>query len=114
MAAEIRNCATYLAEELHELCGEHPRRLRVVLCLGRLAHEAVVRTLSARLAAGKSEVRGSKLELPAFAHGQVAEVWPRVHLLDSYHPSRQNTNTGRLTEKMLDQVMLTARQLLDA
>jgi uracil-DNA glycosylase family 4 len=114
VAAEISNCAPYLAEELHELCGEHPRRPRVLLCLGRLAHEAVVKSLAVRLAAGESAARHRKLELPAFAHGQVAEVARRVHLLDTYHPSRQNTNTGRLTEAMLDQIMMTARQLLHA
>ena len=114
VAAEISNCAPYLDGELHELCGAHPRRPRVVLCLGRLAHDAVVRTLAARHTAGESATRRSKLELPAFAHGLVAEVAPRVHLLDTYHPSRQNTNTKRLTEEMLDQVMTTARQLLDS
>ena len=39
------------------------------------------------------------LELPAFAHGRCVEVGAQVHLLDTYHPSRQNTNTGRLTER---------------
>ncbi len=105
VAAEIANCAPYLAAELQELCGERPRQARIVLCLGRLAHDAVVRTVKA--------LPGREAgELPDFGHGRCTEIAPRVHLLDTYHPSRQNTNTGRLTEPMLDSVLAEARRLL--
>jgi uracil-DNA glycosylase len=50
---------------------------------------------------------------PAFAHASV-EVLPNGHtLIGCYHPSRQNTNTGRLTAQMMDDVFGTARRLLE-
>ena len=64
------------------------------------------------VAANRSQAGGSSLALPAFTHGRVTEVAQNVHLLDTYHPSRQNTNPGRLTEEMLDDVLTLARQLL--
>jgi uracil-DNA glycosylase family 4 len=106
VAKEIANCAPYLVEELAELCGVRPRRPRVILCLGRLAHEAVVKTVLSLA------MRGAAGSILPFGHGRCAEISPRTHLLDTYHPSRQNTNTGRLTERMLDEVMLKARELL--
>jgi uracil-DNA glycosylase family 4 len=113
VAAEIANCAPYLAEELRTLCGERPRRARVVLCLGRLAHEAALKALALGVGADRGQAGSSRSELPAFAHGRRTEMARNIHLLDTYHPSRQNTNTGRLTEEMLDDVLATARQLLE-
>ncbi len=114
LAREVASCASYLHEELTELCGVRPRKSRVVLCLGRLAHESVLKTLAARLdlPARASRKHSPGRQLPAFGHGRCTEIAPSVHLLDTYHPSRQNTNTGRLTEFMLDDVMLKARDLL--
>ena len=62
-----------------------------MLCLGRLAHRSL------EIALGK--------RLPAFRHGQLWEVMPRLWVADSYHPSRQNTNTRRLTPVMFDSVL---------
>jgi uracil-DNA glycosylase family 4 len=107
VAKEIANCAPFLVAELAELCGDRPRKPRVVLCLGRLAHEAVVKVLST--AVNRRTVR----QLPQFGHGRCTEISPRVYLLDTYHPSRQNTNTRRLTEAMLDEVMTQACRLLE-
>ena len=107
VAKEIANCAPFLVAELAELRGDRPRKPRVVLCLGRLAHEAVVKVLST--AVNRRTVR----QLPQFGHGRCTEISPRVYLLDTYHPSRQNTNTGRLTEAMLDEVVTQACRLLE-
>jgi len=62
-----------------------------VLALGRLAHESVGLALERRL--------------PPFRHGQAIALEPGLLLLDTYHPSRQNTNTGRLNAVMLDAVL---------
>ena len=97
---EIRNCAVHLAEELAAL-----PKLRVVVCLGRVAWEGFLAQL---LAAGQI---ARKREYP-FSHGarfQLPETW----LLGSYHPSLRNTNTGRLDAAMLRQIFLQARELAD-
>jgi uracil-DNA glycosylase len=80
-----------LIEELELL-----RRAAVVLCLGQIAFEETARTLGARL--GK------------FAHAAVFEHGGR-HILCSYHVSRQNTQTRRLTTGMFDEVVNTAKRL---
>jgi len=99
VAVEIRQCGSYLAAELETLTGSAPRRARCVLCLGRLAHDAVMRVLGMRS--------------PEFRHGRDAEVRSRLYLVDTYHPSRQNTNTGRLTPAMLDAVLLRTVAILE-
>jgi uracil-DNA glycosylase family 4 len=98
VAAELNQCRPWLTEELRELRGQQPRHPRCVLCLGRVAHQAV-----SRAAAGP---------IAPFSHGHREQIAPRVWLVDTYHPSRQNTNTRRLTEAMLDRVMIDVRQLL--
>ena len=52
--------------------------------------------------------------LPPFRHGQVQRLADALWLADTYHPSRQNTNTGRLTVAMLDEVLEVVRGLLQA
>ncbi|MFV2091149.1 MAG: uracil-DNA glycosylase [Pseudomonadales bacterium] len=99
IAAELNQCRTYLEEELDVLRGRTHRRPRCVLCLGRLAHEAVGRALAENI--------------PLFAHGRHSEITAQFWLADTYHPSRQNTNTGRLTESMLDGVLRRVAELLD-
>ncbi|MEJ7875723.1 MAG: uracil-DNA glycosylase, partial [Solirubrobacterales bacterium] len=89
--AERDECVPYLARELALLSGA-----RVLLCLGGFAWDGVLRTLRA---AGLEAPRPK----PRFGHGAQAEVRP-YELLGSYHPSQQNTFTGRLTEEMLDGV----------
>ncbi len=95
---ERDECVPYLARELG-LLG----RARVVVCLGGFAWDGVLRTLRA---AGVDPPRPK----PRFGHGAEAEVGPYV-LLGSYHPSQQNTFTGRLTEEMLDAVFRRAKEL---
>lgn len=96
IASEVNACNPYLAAELAQL-----RPGAVVLSLGGIAHKAVVRALGLRQADH------------AFAHG--AEYVPPggPRLLASYHCSRYNTQTRRLTEAMFDAVIARARELAD-
>ena len=98
--AELKHCRVYLEAELGLLT-----RARVVLVLGRIAHDAYLR------AAGWQE-RLAPRERPRFAHGAVARLPDGTILLSSYHPSRQNTNTGTLTRAMWHGVFRTARRLV--
>ena len=90
-------CLEHLAAELPLL-----KRARVLVCLGAFAWEGVLRTLRAL---GHRAARK-----PVFGHAAEAAVGPYV-LLGCYHPSQQNTFTGRLTEAMLDAVLERARAL---
>ena len=100
--AEEDACRPFLVEELRRLSG-----LRVTLALGSIAHRGVLAAL-AELGVPIPRPR------PKFAHG--AE-WTfdggAKTLLASYHPSQQNTFTGRLTEPMLDAVFTRARKLVE-
>jgi uracil-DNA glycosylase family 4 len=95
LPGEIRNCNRYLQAELCEL----PEGA-VVIALGRVAHEAVLRALDMRLSAR------------AFAHGAVHRLANGLHMVDSYHCSRYNTQTRRLTPEMFRVVFETAGELL--
>jgi uracil-DNA glycosylase family 4 len=96
--AELRNCLPHLAAELAAL-----PEVRVVVALGRLAFDACW-----KLAAHKGvDVRPR----PPFVHGRVYQPPAMPLLVASYHPSRQNTQTGRLTAAMLERVFRTARRL---
>ena len=95
---EITRCLPYLEAEMGLL-----RNARVIVALGRVAFDASWRLLVRRGAPARPK--------PAFAHGRSYNLAGLPTLLASYHPSRQNTNTGRLTELMLDQVFATARHL---
>ena len=110
---EIARCLPWLEAELDEL-----RRLRVIVALGRIAFDA-----SLRLLRGRGFVPSTR---PVFGHGAVTQMSgnqiegraasPRrpgqLTLIASYHPSRQNTNTGKLTEAMFDAVFTAARGTL--
>ena len=99
LAEEFARCRPYLGAEMRAL-----PRLRVVVALGRLAHEQVI---ALWLAEARIEQRAGL----RFAHGGEAQLRDGLHLLDSYHPSQQNTFTGRLTAAMLDAVLQRARWL---
>ena len=91
--AEGRRCSTFLQRDLGELLrAGRRRRPQAVLALGRFAHESVLRCVGLRVAA-----------FP-FGHGAVHELSAGVVLVDSYHCSRYNTRTGRLTWPMFDAV----------
>lgn len=92
LPTEIRNCNAFLREEL-----ERHDHVGVVITLGKIAFDAYCKT------------RGIT-PLPEFKHNRVYPFAPV--LIASYHPSRQNTNTGRLTEQMFDAVFARARKCL--
>jgi uracil-DNA glycosylase family 4 len=93
LPAEARTCNRFLAAEMEGMA-----RLRGILALGRLAHEAVLRARGLRVAAYR------------FGHGSVHPLADDVLLADSYHVSRYNTNTRRLTTEMFEAAV---RALLD-
>jgi uracil-DNA glycosylase family 4 len=95
--AERDRCLGYLVEELR-LLG----RVRVIVCLGAFAWDGALRALR--------QLGHHPPRKPRFGHGAEAVVGPYA-LLGCYHPSQQNTFTGRLTEAMLDAVLARARAL---
>jgi uracil-DNA glycosylase family 4 len=97
--AEMARCRPFLREELR-LLGQ----VRVVVALGRIGWDAYLR---ARREAGLALPR----PLPRFGHGALAVLPDGVRLLGSFHPSQQNTFTGRLTPAMLRAVCRRARRL---
>lgn len=96
---EIKCCRPFLLEELRLLA-----HTRVVVALGKIAWDAYLR---ARREAGLAVPR----PLPRFGHGATAPMPDGITLLGSFHPSQQNTFTGRLTRPMLRRVFRRARQL---
>lgn len=99
-ATELGRCRDYLGAELALL-----RRVRVVVVLGRIAWEAWLR-------AGGWWDRLPARERPRFAHGAEADLPGGPQLVCSYHPSRQNTQTGRLSRAMWHGVFRRAREIL--
>jgi uracil-DNA glycosylase family 4 len=98
--AELEACRAYLVRELRWLRG-----VRVIVPLGKIALDAYG---AARRALGLPSVR------IAFAHGAEVRLPEGALLIVSYHPSRQNTQTGRLTRAMFEAIFARARQELDA
>ena len=95
VGAEVNTCNEFLANELNTLPPA-----AVVLALGGIAHRAVVKAVGGRQADFK------------FGHAAEHSIDGRFLLLDSYHCSRYNTNTGRLTADMFRAVFARARELL--
>jgi uracil-DNA glycosylase family 4 len=96
---EIANCLSHLEAEIDAL-----PRIEVVVALGKIGFDAYLRLLARRGIAARPRL--------VFTHASV-DVLPNGHtLIGCYHPSRQNTNTGRLTAPMMDDVFRAARRLL--
>ncbi len=93
--AEEKTCNQFLIKELAAM-----KNLKLILSLGLTSHQAVLRTF-------KLKVKDYK-----FAHGAVHTLPNGLLLLDSYHTSRYNVSTGRLTQAMFDQVVAKAADLL--
>ena len=89
--AEAKACRPFLTDELAAM-----PKLQVVLAIGGFAHDAVIASLG-----------GKKSAFP-FAHGAVHQLSPLITMADSYHCSRLNTNTGRLTAAMFATVVQEA------
>jgi uracil-DNA glycosylase family 4 len=93
--AEIRTCRTFLAATVAAM-----PRLVAILALGRIAHDSTLAALGLRPRAAP------------FAHGARHTVTPSLSLFDSYHCSRYNTNTGRLSQDMFRKVFADIRRHL--
>jgi uracil-DNA glycosylase family 4 len=97
--AERDTCLPYAGRELRLL-----ERARVIVCLGAFAWDAALRILVGGLGLERPSPR------PRFGHGAAAAIG-RYMLLGCFHPSQQNTFTGKLTEAMLDDIFTRARDL---
>ena len=93
--AEIKTCRPYLEKTIDGTKG-----LKAIVALGRIAHDAVIRSF------------GEKLSAHPFGHGATHDLGGPV-LFDSYHCSRYNTNTGVLTDAMFEAVFASVRALID-
>ncbi len=89
---EIKTCSTYLKQELELL-----QNVRVIVCLGKIAFDAMCKILDFKKA--------------TFAHGRVIP-YNKFTIVCSYHPSKQNTQTGRLGWKQWNEIFVTANRLL--
>lgn len=89
--AETHTCRPFLEAQLRSLPN-----LKVVVALGQVAHQSAVKAC------------GGKLPKTPFAHGAVHRLHTGITIVDSYHCSRLNTNTGRLTAAMFEDVFATA------
>jgi uracil-DNA glycosylase len=98
---ELRNCAPWLDQEMNLLTD-----LRVVVCLGRIAFDGL---LAHAIRTGKMKTRAEF----AFAHGAEYRPPGGLIVIASYHPSLQNTNTGKLTRTMLLKVFKRAWKLAE-
>ncbi|MGC9990926.1 MAG: uracil-DNA glycosylase [Candidatus Cybelea sp.] len=99
---ELRNCFSFLVEEFEAL-----ERLRLAIGLGAIGFSALVRALAQHGFAFADK--------PVFAHGAEFDAvrdGRTVTLLGTYHPSRQNTNTGKLTVPMFDAIFMRAKEIL--
>lgn len=99
VGAEINQCRPFLISRINALPN-----LKVMLCLGKISHDSTVRAL------------GLKLKDHPFGHGTnytVTHEGRQFILLSSYHCSRYNTNTRRLTPAMFEDVFAVARKLID-
>ena len=99
---ELATCRSYLVEEIRLL-----RRVRVVVALGRIAFDAFLR-------AWVQAERWLPRPRPEFGHATMTPLPGGVWLLGSYHPSQQNTQTGRLTAQMFQDVFARARGALES
>src|SRR5579871_2754411 len=91
--SEIKTCRQFLISELETM-----PKVKAILALGKIAHDSVLKTLGARIAAHP------------FKHGAVYEIG-KFRLISSYHCSRYNTNTGVLTTPMFENVVAKAKKL---
>ncbi len=96
---EFETCRPYVLEELRLL-----KKVTVVVALGKIAFDEYV-------TAARS--MGRAIDKPPFGHGTICSTTWGVTLLGSYHPSQQNTFTGKLTRPMFHRVFRHARQLVD-
>lgn len=90
---ELDNCSSFLKEELAIL-----KNVRVIVCLGRIAFDSCCKLL---------HIKGAK-----FAHGKTLE-YGKLFIISTYHPSRQNTQTGRLKWNQWSAIFSKAKRIID-
>ena len=95
LGEEINNCRKFLKQEIDTM-----PKLRVIISLGLVSHNAVIKTAGLKLSANK------------FEHGKQHILKENLTLIDSYHCSRYNTNTGRLTPQMFYDIFSMAKSML--
>ena len=98
--AEFERCRPYLAEELKLL-----KKVKVIVALGKIAFDSF-------LAAYRENGCGIPRPRPRFGHGATVVLPGNLRLIGSYHPSQQNTFTGKLTRAMFDDIFARARAAL--
>lgn len=96
IGAEINQCRPFLKARIDALS-----EVKVLLCLGKISHDSTIRTL------------GARLKDHPFGHASEYKIGD-LTVLSSYHCSRYNTNTGRLTAEMFERVFARAKALIDA
>ena len=95
--SERNACSAHLNREMALFAPPGARSTRVVVALGGMAHAALCRYFNTQA---------------DFEHGGSMQLRNRVHLVSSFHPSRLNVNTGRLTTAMMDEVWVTVKRLV--
>ncbi|MBN1397851.1 MAG: uracil-DNA glycosylase [Bacteroidetes bacterium] len=99
LPSEIKNCRRYLLEELLLL-----KKITVIIGLGRIGFDAALNCLNDAYTIDHKRK-------PVFGHGSEYRMTERITLLGSFHPSQQNTFTGKLTKKMFNSIFRRASQL---
>ncbi len=95
IGAEINTCLQFLRQEMEDM-----KQLKIILSLGLVSHNAVLKATNNKLSAFK------------FAHNSAHALNETTTLIDSYHCSRYNTNTGRLTTPMFEEVFANIKERL--
>lgn len=112
--AEINQCNKFLQAEIAAM-----KNLRVILSLGLISHSAVLKALGykpsfAKFKHGAVHAISPFSGIDRFAHGDCGLASPStIYLINSYHSSRYNINTGRLTQEMFDDVVNSGRRMVD-
>ena len=105
LPSEVQNCSGHLRAELAQFWTPRVLKRRVLVSLGGLAHRALWQSLP------KEFNRGGAC--PKFSHGGITALTPSLALVSCFHPSKLNTQTGRLTQSMLRAVLRQAISYLD-
>ncbi len=92
---EVKNCLYFLRQEIAEL-----KNLKLLIAIGRTAHEAILKSYEIKLSQFK------------FQHGAVHKIKDDISLIDSYHCSRYNINTGRLNQEMFNDIFKIIKKML--
>ncbi len=107
-AEELDNCQPYLEREIELI------KPKVIVSLGRVAFERVLKIFPRPQTVDDRPLTVHRLQSMVFSHGAFYKLNTDHWLLCSYHPSQQNTQTGKLTVKMFDQIWKKAKELVNA